>query len=280
MAVVYRRAAADELQQLAWFCAEAYEGDRAYFERRWEHDPAPESFNAVLEERGAIVAHLRVFARQIFVRRRAPPQPCAGIGNVAVATTHRGRRLANALLQEAVADCRASGFAFSLLYTHVPAVYESVGFQVLPVHELAVTGVRSAPWREVAVDSRLQNLYERDHGGRPGTVARDSRWWQARDGWLRAEGWRSMGIDGVAGYCYVRGAADGGQVDEAVGECAALVRAAPPGEGSWQTRVPLGVSPRATTPPDAVRMGLAIDGRLDLSALTSAGAVSWRTDEF
>jgi predicted N-acetyltransferase YhbS len=276
----YRRATPDEAVRLAAFCAKAYGEDASYFERRWEHDPASDSFSAVLEERGSVVAHLHVFARSVFLRRDAAPHCCACIGNVAVGRAHRGRRLSTQLLQECLADCRASGFTLSLLHTHLPTVYERAGYRTLPVHEVALSGASLVSWSEIEIDSRLQELYRREHGGRPGTVARDAAWWEARERWLGAEGWRTMGVAGIDGYCCMRNTGDGGQVDEAVGACGRLVRQSPPGSGSWRIRLPLSRREAAAGPEGAVRMGLALDPGADLSPLASEGAVSWRTDEF
>jgi GNAT superfamily N-acetyltransferase len=277
---VYRRAAAAELPALATFCGQAYGTDPAYFRRRWTNDPVSDSFNAVLEAAGQVVAHLRVFSRPIFVDRQAPPQRCAGVGNVAVASTQRGRGWSTALLRETLADCALSGFDLSLLHTHLPGVYTAAGYSLVPVAESAVSGTQNAPWRDVVIDTRLRELYEREHGGRPGTVARDDEWWRARQRWLAAEGWHTIGLNRVDGYCCVRQTVWGGEIDEAVGECASVVRVAPPSRGRWRTRDVLGTAKSGVGRRDSLRMGFAISAATDLASLAGAGAVSWRTDEF
>lgn len=107
-----------------------FAADPGYFLRRWLHDPAPESFGLVQEVDGEVVGHVHVFARRLVLA--GATARCAGIGNVAVAATHRGRRLARPLLEACLEECAAEGYEVALLSTHLRGLYERFGFEVVP----------------------------------------------------------------------------------------------------------------------------------------------------
>jgi GNAT superfamily N-acetyltransferase len=274
-----RRPLPEETETLARFCAEAFSISPGYFLRRWLGDPSPDSFGVVLELDREVLGYLHVFDRLLEAGDGA--LRCAGIGNVAVSGRHRGRGHARRLLDGALTECRDVGYDVSVLYTHLPDVYRPHGFELIPVREVLLPGGDGAGWVETA-EGEDRRLYEQEYGGRPWTVRRDTSYWDARSGWLEAEGWRLLRHQEESGYCWVRPDAAGGRVDEAVGACAARVLRGGPGPGAWRCRVPLGAAaelPEAP-PPAAVEMAARLrpDVRLDFFSLK--GSVGWLTDGF
>jgi predicted N-acetyltransferase YhbS len=276
----FRLAHSEEEERLARFCAEAFSADPSYFERRWRLDPAPDSFSLVLEIADQLVGHVHVFDRELELG--SGPARCAGLANVAVSSRHRGKGYARLLLTECLRRCTEDGYKLSLLYTHVPAVYQAVGFEQVPEREVILPAGDGAGWVWGPERGEDRELYGREYGGRPWTVHRDAAYWTARLGWLPAEGWQLLGSQEADGYCWVKVEGDGGLVDEAVGECARRLRMGAPGSGSWRWRVPLGASPELPEAPEgeAVAMACGLAPGVTLDSFSAPGAIGWRTDAF
>lgn len=267
-------------QLLAEFCADAFNASPDYFLRRWRLDPARGSFGVVLEDEGEIVGYLHAFERRLWLA--GEPVRCAGFGNVAVSSRHRGRGHSLSLLEGALEESRNRGFEVALLYTHIPALYERVGFQTLPFHEIELAPGGDEGWRVVTeLTDEDRRLYEAEHGERPGSVARDDSYWFARDEWLRAEGWRILKYEGDDGYCYVHFDDRGGIVDEATGGCARRVDSAAPRHGTWRRRLPNSAAKLGITPSRvSFVMGRPLDDSSRLADVSWANGVFWQTDSF
>lgn len=275
-----RTARPGEEDRLARFCAEAFGISPAYFERRWAADPVPGSFGLVLEVEGELVAHLHVFERLLQLGDRAAR--CAGVGDVSVSPQHRGRGYSQELMRTTMVRCQDLGYEVSLLYTHAPGIYDRFGFEVLPVHEVRLPQGSGESWSEGELTDQDRVLYEKSHGGRPGTVRRDAAYWEARTRWLRAEGWKLLKAEGLDGYCWTIEEDGERRVDEAAGECAAKALRSPPGLGAWRGRLPLGEEfalPEAP-PSSVVPMAAALQPRITLDSLRAPGAVNWLADAF
>jgi len=269
-----------ETELLALFCAEAFSADLSYFQRRWLADPAPASFSLVMELGDELVAHVRVFDRELEIGGGSAR--CAGIGNVAVSPRHRGRGQAIRLLQECLSRCEAEGYELSLLYTHIPALYNAVGFETVPDREALLPRSDGEGWITASEGGEDRDLYALEYGGRPWTVRRNDAYWGARFGWLQAEGWRLLVREDADGYCWVKTDEGGGRVDEAVGGCARRIRQMAPGPGSWRCRLPLGESPELRDAPKAAAVAMArpLATGLTLDSFRAPGAIGWWTDAF
>ncbi len=276
-----RRVRRDELEDLASFCARQFQTGPNYFLRRWLADPAPNSFALVQELDGELLAHVRVYARTLQLVKGAVP--CAALANVAVSASHRGRGLARSLMEACLDECLRQGFEVALLGTHIPGLYERFGFQVVRTLDTLVPPGDGAGWYETAgLTPEDRQRYSREHGGRPGAFVRDERYWEARDTWLLAEGWRVLRCEHAGGYCYRQEDGDGGVVDEAVGECLQRLRESGLAPGRWRWRLPaaLATGLRLEEPRGEFKMARALRPSPDLSSLESPEAVIWRTDDF
>jgi GNAT superfamily N-acetyltransferase len=210
-----RPARADELDAILDLLMD-YDLPRSVFEPWYIADPTyrPEH-SWVVEDNGRLVAHLRIYERDIDVG--GPVLHVAGIGNVITAHSARGRGHARRLLETTLAELPRQGFDYSLLWTHLPTMYKAFGWATLP--ELEVLGIvaSDAPsgWRirsyTDADRSDVMQLYAELNAGRSGYVVRSPELWQGQLEVLRA-------FDGVflvardpAGHlqAYVRGVPSG-----------------------------------------------------------------------
>jgi predicted GNAT family acetyltransferase len=206
---------------------------------------------------------------------------CAGLGNVAVDAKQRGRGYARRLMEGGLAECEDE-FEMSMLFTHIEGLYERFGFEVIPTCNVRLPVGSSDGWYE-AEELTYDDLqaYRREHASRPGSVARDVRYWALRDSWLRAEGWRIFKHRDEDGYVYVRPHADGGSVDEATGGCARRLLKESPGAGTWKARVPMNEDRGRVPIHEAGKVMIrALDASLDLRRLSSPESVTWQTDSF
>lgn len=270
-----------ELDRIARFCAGQFQIEPEYFLRRWRADADGDSFALVQELNGEVLGHIRVYGRRLWLDGAGVR--CAALANVAVDAAHRGRGLARVLMEACLDECSRKGFGVSLLGTHIPALYERFGFQVVATPDALLNPGSGAGWYEAAgLTPEDRGLYAREHGDRPGTFGRDQPYWEARESWLPAEGWRLLRFRHAEGYCYVRDGPENGLVDEATGECLQRLRDCAPAPGRWRWRVPpaLAVGLALEQTAADVRMARVLRPGLDLSSLQSPEAVIWRTDGF
>jgi predicted N-acetyltransferase YhbS len=119
-----RLSSADD-RQIAALLAECFDtdfGGRSHFEQR-------PHLRFVLRETGRIVGHIGYFFRSV---RQGERLFCvAGLGDVACAPDWRGRGVATALLQAAIAEAGQGSAAFVLLFGEA-ALYGGAGFVAVP----------------------------------------------------------------------------------------------------------------------------------------------------
>ena len=190
-AAVIRRGRSDDVGPILDLLSH-FERPRSYFEPFYLKDPSyrPEH-SWVAEQGGRLLAHLRVFDREILVageRLRV-----AAIGNVITAPDQRGRGHAGQLLDAMLKEIPAEGFAYSLLRAYQPVLYERHGW--VPVGEEVV---RAAPppfdppsvTIEPFADHDLpevMRLYELTNAGRTGPTIRSPEYWHGQLKWLEED---------------------------------------------------------------------------------------------
>ena len=188
--VIVRRGRRSDLEAILDLLTE-YGHGRAFFEPRYYVDPTyrPE-FSWVAEDRGRIVAHLRVFDRTIRLFSGRSLR-VAGVGNVITASAARGQGHAGRLLAAMLHDTEREGFAYSLLWTHLPGLYARYGWA--PIRETRVRVSRLAadtPRVTVADDpdlDALAALYDEANRERTGPAIRTRADWRAQAAWTREE---------------------------------------------------------------------------------------------
>ncbi len=165
---------------------------RDYFEPFYLSDPTYRpSYSWVVEEHGRLVSHVRIFDRLMRVggcRLRV-----AGLGNVITASDRRGRGYANELLRAIGPVLVTEGFAYSLLWTHLPDLYARHGWvpieQQLVVANLPKTRVpfgACSPFR-LADLADLMRLYDGLNASRTGTTIRSEDYWRGQLQWLHED---------------------------------------------------------------------------------------------
>ena len=202
--LVIRTARADDIDRVLDLLTH-YDQPRAGFEPWYEHDPAyrPEQ-SWLAETNGRLVAHLRIYPRQLRLGGGGTMR-VAGIGNVITAREARGQGHADRLLRAAVSAAAGAGYAYSLLWTHLPQLYSRHGYGEAPEEILhAVTGlpsvnacVRPADDAELPVVAALQNRFDAD---RSGPAVRDLAFWRGSRNWLGDDVLVSDRSGSVAGY--------------------------------------------------------------------------------
>lgn len=269
-----------------------YEIPRAYFEPHYHHDPSYEPAHTWLaEQAGRPLAYLRLFDRTI--RVGAAYLRIAGVGHVITAKAARGRGYAGQLLSALLEAATRAGYAYSLLWTHLPALYGRYGWA--PIEETLVTlapppslssAVAIGPFRPDDLPA-VMRLYDRANAARTGTTVRSEAYWQ---GQLR--GWAAdlpgflvaRAVDGtLCGYVRSRPSDFGAELlelgllpAEVEAGRALLVAAAP---ASGHLRGPLPPSLRAVSRPFEREAGreTALMGRtLDLASLLRALEPVWQ----
>jgi predicted N-acetyltransferase YhbS len=275
-----RLAKLEETDRLAAFCADVFEMPADYFRRRWRHDPGLASYGVLLEVGGEILGYAHVFDRRL--NAGAASLRCAGLANVAVAAAVRGRGYARALIERCIDEAASRGFQASLLHTHIPRLYERIGYRAIKTHDVALEGAKPGWFEARELSAEDRQLYCRDHGSRPGTLVRDQRYWEAREQWLRPEGWRIFKHGDAGGYCMTWQQTDEPRIDEAAGDCLALLRQGGPKPANWRWRVPgrLAAKIAPAPPSQSVPMVRPLIEDIDLTALASPDAVLWMTDTF
>jgi predicted acetyltransferase len=130
--------------------------------------------------------------------------PVAGVTMVGVLPSHRRRGILTSLMHRQLAEIRDRGEAVAALYASEPGIYGRYGYGVASAH-IRVTirrgegvivtpadpagtagGGRPAatPWLRAAAPTsaraELAKVYDAVLSWRPGVIARDERWWNAR----------------------------------------------------------------------------------------------------
>lgn len=170
-----------------------YDLPRSHFEPLYYEDPSyrPEQ-SLVAEADGALVAHLRLFPRELRLGGAARPLPVLGVGNVVTAREWRERGHLRSFLGRVLGAAERRPYAFAILWTYVPQVYARQGFETLTVPvTTAVVPPGYTPGAPVsATVFRTEELPEveefaaRYAAGLSGTTVRSHDYWTGQLRWL------------------------------------------------------------------------------------------------
>jgi N-acetylglutamate synthase-like GNAT family acetyltransferase len=167
-----------------------YGQPRSAFEPWYRADPTYRPDQSwLVEQDGELIAHLRLYMRTL--RMSGIPIPIAGVGNVITAPHARGHGHAHRLLRAALAAATTERIAYSLLWTHIPQLYERHGYGTVP--EQVVNAAAQAPDLHAtrpATDADLPAIaaaQQRFDARRSGPTIRDLAFWAASRRWLRDE---------------------------------------------------------------------------------------------
>lgn len=170
-----------------------YDLPRSHFEPLYHEDPTyrPEQ-SLVAEADGDLVAHLRLFPRELRLGTAARTLPVLGVGNVVTAREWRERGHLRRFLGRVLGAAERRPYAFALLWTYVPQVYARQGFETVTVPvTTAVVPPGHAPGAPVSVDVfRYEDLPEveefagRYAAGLAGTTVRSHDYWVGQLRWL------------------------------------------------------------------------------------------------
>ena len=186
--ITVRQARATDLDAILDLLTE-YDLPRAHFAPFYQHDPTyrPEQ-SWLAEQDGRLAAHLRVYER--WIRMGGAALRIAGVGNVITARAYRGRGLAGRLLRAMLAGARAAGFPYSLLWTHLPAMYARYGWA--PIEQKLIeavlpppgpTSIRIAPFQPADLPA-VRQLYDATNAAHTGPVIRSAEYWRGQLQWL------------------------------------------------------------------------------------------------
>ena len=164
------------------------------FRRQTEHDSTFRQRHArVVEVDGAVVGHLRIFDREMWLR--GARLRAAGIGSVATHPDYRRRGLATALLRHTIALLRRDGYHLSFLGTEIAApFYERLGWRIVrqPSHGAPAAEAAALPERPGLTIRPFQPsdltilalIHAQATRGRTGAVARSLRYWTDHLSWV------------------------------------------------------------------------------------------------
>jgi GNAT superfamily N-acetyltransferase len=165
------------------------------FRRYLDRDPTFAPRNVVVAERaGRLVGCVQIFPRALRARAGGAADgplvavPVGGIGSVFTRPEARGRGVASALLERAVAEMRTRGLELSVLFASRHAFYERLGWQLVPRPRAlwlrgddAATPSRPADRFDAARDlADAFALHEAHSGARAGTWLRDAAFFRAQ----------------------------------------------------------------------------------------------------
>lgn len=166
-------------------------GDREFFARYNHHDPGfRDELCLVACDRGRIVATAQIFER--VVNLRGAGVPMGGVGSVYTMESHRGRGLASALMQLAVAKLEHEGFELSLLFAERLEFYARFGWRAVTrqfssladTRTMRVAGGFRLAHFEPARDLESVTALHRGYSGRfDGTAVRDVAGWRGSLGY-------------------------------------------------------------------------------------------------
>lgn len=107
-----------------------YGQPRSDFEPWYYCDPTYRPWQSfVLEHHGQLLCHARLFVRTM--RLNGAMLSIAGVGNVITAIGARGHGHAHRVLAAALQAAENTGYAYSFLWTHLPALYAAHGFSTV-----------------------------------------------------------------------------------------------------------------------------------------------------
>jgi predicted GNAT family N-acyltransferase len=215
-----RRARANDVERILDLLTE-YDLPRSAFEPFYYGDPTYRPADSwVVDLDGQLLAHLRIYPRTIYMQ--GVPVRVAGIGNVITAHRARGCGHAGRLLRAVLCALPDEGYAYSLLWTHLPEMYARFGWTTIPEPRLEATipsrtgraSVQIRPWTDADLMAVTQ-LYEHINRDRAGAVKRTPEYWHAQLNWLHLERREALvaSEDQNGLSAYARGALRGNSVE-------------------------------------------------------------------
>lgn len=163
-----------------------------WFEAGRTDPPYPESFGIVARADGRIVSHAEVI--EMPVRYGDATLRMGAVSGVATLPEWRGRGLASAVMERAVAEMAARRVPLSLLMTGSPSFYARLGWSrwAPPGRVMNWTDARAmviapgsdtmtyqvTPYTPADLDEMMA-LYDRTSAGRPLTLLRPERYWRS-----------------------------------------------------------------------------------------------------
>ncbi|GAC1320596.1 MAG: hypothetical protein NVSMB2_16620 [Chloroflexota bacterium] len=179
---VVRRAREDDVDRILDLLTE-YALPRAYFEPLYRQDPTfrPDQ-SWIVEQDGMLAAHVRLFDRSI--RMQETTLRIAGVGNVITARACRGRGHAGRLLQAMTSAASAENFPYSILWTHIPALYERYGWVLIEEQVMRALMPESPPTSHPIREFRdedlpeVSRLYNTENASRTGPTIRTPDYWR------------------------------------------------------------------------------------------------------
>src|SRR5437868_6164890 len=176
MPTTVRRGMPKDVEPILDLLAE-YGLPRRYFEPFYLNDSSYRpSQSWLVEQHGRLLSHLRIYDRWIRVGRAR--LHIAGVGNVITARDARGRGYSGQIIQAMLPVLQQEGYAYSLLWTHLPNLYGRYGWvpieqelvrAVLPPSVL--NAVRIAPFEDDDLPA-IMGIYETANAERTGTTIR------------------------------------------------------------------------------------------------------------
>jgi hypothetical protein len=138
---------------------------------------------------------------------------------VITAREARGRGHADRLLRAAIRAAAQAGYAYSLLWTHLPRLYARHGYGEAPEEALLAVvgappdaeGIRPAADDDLPAVAQLENRVD---AHRSGPAMRDLAFWRASRDWLGDDLLVAEGARGIEGYIRSRTGPDGVDVLE------------------------------------------------------------------
>lgn len=162
---------------------------RSYFEPFYLNDSSyhPEQ-SWVVEQDSQLVSHLRIYDRWIRISRAKVH--IAGVGNVITALNARGHGYAGKIMHVMLPILEQEGYAYSLLWTHIPDLYGRYGWALIEQDLLravlpppALETVRVTAFQRDDLPAIIR-LYEAANAERTGTTIRTPEYWREQPEWL------------------------------------------------------------------------------------------------
>jgi ribosomal protein S18 acetylase RimI-like enzyme len=189
--VTVRRGSPEDIESILNLLTE-YELPRSYFEPFYLNDTSyrPEH-SWLVEQNGRLLSHLRIYDR--WIRVGHTKLHIAGIGNMITARDARRHGYAGQLMYALLSELPREGYAYSLLWTHLPGLYSRYGW--VPVEQDLIRAVlppsirrsvKITPFQENDLPA-IMRLYEITNADRTGTTIRTPEYWRELPKWLRED---------------------------------------------------------------------------------------------
>jgi len=188
MPITIRRCTSKDIEPILELLTE-YGLPRSYFEPFYLNDSSyrPEQ-SWVVEQHGQLLSHLRIYDRWIRISRAK--LHIAGVGNVITAREARGHGYAGKIMRAMLPALQQEGYAYSLLWTHLPDLYGRYGWVL--IEQDLLRAVLPPPASDIICVTPFQHddlpavmrLYEAANAERTGTTIRTPEYWREQPEWL------------------------------------------------------------------------------------------------